>query len=354
MRNETNWGIFQDPMLTIIALILISTLGSIVPSSENGSYRSENIFEIESEVAELKESLQNLIQQAVMLEREVDKLYRLRPSESLVDTDNQNLHIEIKTLLTQVAVKTAELKRRRVELEQLHRASSELQKKKTDAEDQTDLKRQIEELQRSIAELERLLNTTKTDLQKASKRVNLQVEDEIKKEVEITGRLQRQIKAEEERLEQLQLNQNALKKALENATGVANYSSSKAKGKDELNMHCTGNRVVVINPTNYNVKTFHTMQNGRVVQVGKWTKKSSVRGENSDEVKNSSSAYQRALSKTTSRESYLLFFVNSDSFEAFLKAREIAWEKGFAVGWQAFNDDVFYSGVSSGGTTKVR
>jgi len=126
MRNETNWGIFQDPMLTIIALILISTLASIVPSSEKGSYRSEDIVEVESEVAELKEILQKLIQQTVMLEREVDKLYKLRPSESLVDTENQNLRLEIKTLLTQVAAKTAELKRRRVELEQMRSALNDL------------------------------------------------------------------------------------------------------------------------------------------------------------------------------------------------------------------------------------
>lgn len=354
MRNETNWGIFQDPMLTIIALILISTLGSIVPNPEKTSSRSEDIVEVESEVAGLKEFLKNLMQQSEMLQREVAKLMSLRPSESSSDTDNPNLRQKIETLLTHVASKSAELKRRRAELEQLHRALSDLKKKKTDDGDQTELKRQIEELQRSIAELERLLKKTKDDLDQTSDRSNIQAEGESKKDSELAGRLQRQIKTEQERLEQLQLNQNQLKKALENATGVAKYSSSKAKGKDQLAIHCIGNRVLEINPENYNIRTFNTMYNGNVVQVGKWTKKSSVRGENSDEVKKSSSAYQRALNKTTSRKSYLLFFVNSDSFEAFLKAREIGWEKGYAIGWKAFNDDVFYSGISGGGTTRVR
>ncbi|MBW1886282.1 MAG: hypothetical protein JRJ58_22340 [Deltaproteobacteria bacterium] len=57
------------------------------------------------------------------------------------------------------------------------------------------------------------------------------------------------------------------------------------------------------------------------------------------------SGYRRALSQAEPKSHYLRFYVWSDSFAAYLRAREIAEELGFAVGWQAYDREAEHEAI---------
>jgi len=57
------------------------------------------------------------------------------------------------------------------------------------------------------------------------------------------------------------------------------------------------------------------------------------------------SRYRRALSRADPKSHYLRFYVWSDSFASYLRARQIAEEQGFAVGWQAYDRDREHEGI---------
>ncbi|MFH1268221.1 MAG: hypothetical protein ABIK89_21080 [Planctomycetota bacterium] len=58
-------------------------------------------------------------------------------------------------------------------------------------------------------------------------------------------------------------------------------------------------------------------------------------GETADEIKRSSSRYQRQLSRTNRNQYYLQFLVWPDSFEAYLEARRLSSERDLLAGWKA-------------------
>ncbi len=63
-----------------------------------------------------------------------------------------------------------------------------------------------------------------------------------------------------------------------------------------------------------------------------------------------SSAYRRALSQLDPSRHYLVFTAWSDSFDAYLAARRIAEEQGFAAGWEAFDAREELAGILTGDT----
>jgi hypothetical protein len=52
------------------------------------------------------------------------------------------------------------------------------------------------------------------------------------------------------------------------------------------------------------------------------------------------SQYQQQLANFDPRIEYLAFLVRPDSFKSFRQAREIAWKKGFDVGWEPLKADM--------------
>ncbi|QDU61470.1 hypothetical protein Pan216_23300 [Planctomycetes bacterium Pan216] len=66
------------------------------------------------------------------------------------------------------------------------------------------------------------------------------------------------------------------------------------------------------------------------------------RGDPLDNISKSTSVFQRRLRKIDPRKQYLRFLVWSDSYEAYLAAREVAAEKGFAAGWVPYEEGAEY------------
>ncbi|PPS44789.1 hypothetical protein [Chroococcidiopsis sp. TS-821] len=63
-------------------------------------------------------------------------------------------------------------------------------------------------------------------------------------------------------------------------------------------------------------------------------------GESIQELAQVSSEFHSLLKTWNPQTDYLAFIVRPDSFAAFRRAREIAWQKGFDVGWEPMQQDV--------------
>lgn len=62
-------------------------------------------------------------------------------------------------------------------------------------------------------------------------------------------------------------------------------------------------------------------------------------GDRLSNLSNQTSKYQQQLANFDPRFEYLAFLVRPDSFQSFRQAREIAWKKGFDVGWEPLTED---------------
>lgn len=63
-------------------------------------------------------------------------------------------------------------------------------------------------------------------------------------------------------------------------------------------------------------------------------------GESPQELSQVSSEFHSLLKTLNPQTDYLAFIVRPDSFAAFRRAREIAWQKGFDVGWEPMQQDI--------------
>lgn len=60
-------------------------------------------------------------------------------------------------------------------------------------------------------------------------------------------------------------------------------------------------------------------------------------GESHDQIKTADSAYRDYVKKLRPKDHYLVFFVFPDSFDLFLTARQMAWDRSFELGWDAMD-----------------
>jgi hypothetical protein len=68
-------------------------------------------------------------------------------------------------------------------------------------------------------------------------------------------------------------------------------------------------------------------------------------GETSGWIEHPESRFRQNLRGIEPRQRFLQFHVWSDSFEVYLEARKVAEERGFAVGWHAYDEREEYEGV---------
>ncbi|OKH26341.1 hypothetical protein [Chroogloeocystis siderophila] len=77
-------------------------------------------------------------------------------------------------------------------------------------------------------------------------------------------------------------------------------------------------------------------------------------GESTQELMQVSSEFHSLLKTFNPQTDYLAFIVRPDSFVAFRRAREIAWQKGFDVGWEPMQQDVPIEFSSQGRAVSVQ
>lgn len=89
--------------------------------------------------------------------------------------------------------------------------------------------------------------------------------------------------------------------------------------------------------SNFNVVTKHYKVNFDFKNSAEIYKvKNQQKGESPEALEKVDSNFQELLSELDPEKDYLAFIVRPDSFPVFRKARKIAWEKGFEVGWEPY------------------
>ncbi|WP_199302691.1 hypothetical protein [Oscillatoria sp. FACHB-1406] len=96
---------------------------------------------------------------------------------------------------------------------------------------------------------------------------------------------------------------------------------------------------------NYEVKVYVDSASASLVYA--YERSANAKGESSATMKEAESDFNEEIAELDPQRDYLAFIVRPDSFEAFRAARQLAWNKGFDVGWEPMNPEraiVFGSG----------
>jgi len=347
MREEecSFLDVFRDPLLTIIALALMSTVwivipsGSVEPSSENNALKMEDeIYRLKKEIDLLKKTIDNYMSKIEILREELYlKEKQLKKSGKITKLIQQ-----IDRLKRLINSKNIELNRLKKELEA---ATAESKKSLRIHKSIEEIRRIKESIRDKEVQLKILEEKIKSLKRKQTKRVERSNEEQ-----NIIRSTQRQIELKEQELEKYHYELNKIMK-LAQGLGFGEYTESKIKDKKPVYFQAIDNRVILIDKDNYDIETHYTMENGQVVVYGRLTKKGSVKGDSITDIVSSISDFQKKLNKCNPSKDYLVFMVNKYSYDVFRKARAIAFQKKFHVGWWPKEGPIY---TSSSGGTKVR
>ncbi len=116
-------------------------------------------------------------------------------------------------------------------------------------------------------------------------------------------------------------------------------------------MEAVNGRLFPVDENHYEVLTgYIKMEDGRMVPATQKSRRASARGEDIAAIAEPASRFNKALRTLNTEEEYVVFLVHSDSFGIFRKAREIALNKRFEIGWVPFERE---SIILSAGGRKV-
>jgi len=344
MKEEGDvFNIFQDPLLTLIALILLGTLWIIIPRGSE-PVESIRLSQLQKEVNRLKEEISSLDEMIRELEGEIQAIEVL---EKNVTATKKETEQRINQLTQEVAKLKAIIQSKREEIKKLEMALEEAKKRAEEAKLVKELTQRISKLKEEITTKEALLKKLEDDLKKAKE---TQEEERVKAKgrEELLNELKHEISIEREKVKMMEEEKEKYAETLRKRAGIEAYSTDLVENKEQVAFEAVKNRLVLIDENNYDVETFLTTYNNMIVPAVKYTRKSAVRGESISEIAESTSKFQTMLAKLDPEKHYILFGVQKDSFEVFLKARQIAWQKGFVVAWWPREEGPIYAGPGGG------
>lgn len=340
-EEQSIFEIFQDPLLTIVALIMLGTLWIVVPrpgeADKSGSHAA--VVEIE----QIKQQISMLNSRIEDLQKELERLMALLTGAeaSAVESD-QAARRKLQDLLQEVARARAEVEDLQQRLKTLREKLDQARTQGEDARLVADLEAQIQRLQQELAVKQAQLKQLEQELQRFVA-ANQQAEREQHAQAGRMDELRRRLQMEKAALQQLEAEKAKLEKALEDRPGFAEYSLDIVKNKEPVFFEADGNLLSAINEKNYDMNSFPQMISGRMATVVKIERKKSAITEPVGKLAEVGSQFQQELKKLNKQKSYVVFLVRKDSFEVFRQAREIAWRQGLQVGWQPCKDGPIYA-----------
>jgi len=295
--------IFQDPLLTIIAIVLLSSLWTVIPSP--GVSDGEEVTE------KTIENLENAIVASRRELRRLDDVERTKKIEAQA-FDSSQPDMDTDDVRSRIGALEVLLKSKNKQLKTLEKRLSGIQQKTTITQ--------------------RAMNKLTRELEEAQKQ-NTQFEQSFSKKQKKLERLREELKKFRE---QSQRNTPAsLPKNKQHGFNV--YSRNLAKGKQPISFVVARHRVFIWDEktirSNYHIRRGVGKRHGKMVQYAALTLKGSIRGETVTEIENARSAYQKVLKANNPEKSYIVFKLHNDSFQLFYKARSIAASLGYASDW---------------------
>lgn len=281
--NEENefLKILQDPLLTLLGLILFGMLWIIVP----GNYA-------------LKDSISfvELRKQTTMIER------------AIKDYEDKFHQEKIKLVEKQNAVKYQ---------------NSELATKALLSEVQ-DLEERAKNLKLQIRSQTGFIYTLRNLLQESDENI----ENFVKWLERDRNQLQDQISTVRQQVKFLRDSKNKLENQAKNMTRASRAEILPEEGQSVIFLEADGREIFWILKPNYE---FVELDQDAFLNVA--VRSTSANGERDWEIERGFSVFQQVLQDVEPSRAVLYFYVRQDSFDVFLKARLIAERYGFSVGW---------------------
>ena len=326
MKDDTSvFGIFQDPLLTLVALMLIVTLPVILPRENSGSGNGTGAPVSLNELIKVKGEIDSLETKIKELEENIQRL--MDEIGVLKDHDNASLQ----TIRQEIAKLRAIIQKQKEELDRL---KAELETARKAAQEATlveELIQKIGQLRNEIADKEALLKTLEDKLKE---KLPNQTTPDIENQRETTSveEWKVRIQTEQDLIKGLEVEKGRLEDfTIKNPNfGIPTPIPPDAK---QIAYEAIDNKLFEIGDKNYDIKVFTGASGGRTVLVREYTLKTSATGESTNRIREPGSEFQKRLSAVNPKEYYIFFGVQEPSFGVFLEARRIAFQKGFAVGW---------------------
>lgn len=349
--------IFQDPLMTIIALILLSTVWMLLPT-ETESYVNKSGVAME-EIASLKDMVRLMEEKIKELEEDIlamkDTLTGLQKEadeyakKGGVNADRtEYLKKEIDALRKVINGKKEELAQLQRKLENLEKTISHLNVKegiKRVLAEIEKLKRKIDEGTKELGLLEERIKKAREKMEAAEIQKSAQegiiagLQNELETFNDEINRLESEIKSEE-------------KGRIRTGGSFTKVFSSKKKA---TYIELANNMLFTIDEKHYDVEVGYVRNGGRRVKAAQLTRKASS-GERMDEIEESNSDLSNMIKTINADTQRIIFLLHNDSFEIFRKARTFALDSGIEIGWwpREGNTMVFYledgHGINIGST----
>lgn len=330
--------IMQDPLLTMVAIILFGTLWIIIPGGR-GAADGVDSQKLRSQLVELEQVLQVLEQQIFGTETRIaaEEKKQTEWKKSALLQERQ-VTADIDRAKKKIGEVNIALRKKEKELSDLSSGLDGAEEYKPEVDLIDDLQRRIDDLEREIYKKGKVLGAVDSPITDTSLEdgVGASHPEKIK---EKTVKVLRAIDLEETRVKALQEKREGLFQVLKTKRGTGEYSAAGTSGKEALAFEADGGKLFLIDHENYEVLEtgYMNTKNGKV-RARNIGRKKTVTGDTRSMLNKGSSIFRKTLSQASSDKKYIMFLVRKDSYALFLNARLIAEQAGFRVGWMPFED----------------
>jgi len=331
--------IFQDPLLTILALVLLGTTWLILPGRPRPAEQEDaRSAVLRDEIQTLEEKSRILSAQLQAAMEQKDRLERLLAAEggtSRQEPDRNALRQQIALLENRIQEKLKE----RTQLEEsLRKSAAEVEPPGQPTA--ADLLGRAKQLRQQNAQLEQQLAQMDAEILAARRAQGMRRAEAEKRSQEIK-RLQAERRAKEEVLAGLR---ERLKSGQHKGGILVREAVETSKSKEAYIM-LADNQLLPVDTDHFQVVgRTDVSRGGRVYKAAVITPKPGAKGDDLSTLASPHSKLASFLAEHNPEETRIVMYVDPKSFEMLRRAREIIAEKGFEVSWWPKEDKFFLSG----------
>lgn len=336
-RDTSFFELFQDPLFTMMAIVLMGTVWIIVP--EQSTPADQKTLMVKDEVGSLRRTIE--VKEAA-IERLKNERSNFSQKFSAIKEIVDDRAIDIMKLKTEVALLEKDI-------DSMRREKNELDETLKKAKD-------LSALMENINKLEKEIERKREELSRSNERLRtVKQETTHTKELnELFAKLQAELKALLDEIARIE------PETKDNRGMGGKFKPVFESDKRPIYIELVADRLFPIDDDHYDAKSHLRMSAGRTVTVLSVTRKSTVQGESVDRIQNPESIFQNVLKKGSTDNQRVVFLVHGDSFEILRAARNIALNKNYEISWWPNEDKelTFTTGVgkddipSTGGPAK--
>ncbi len=334
MKDDDDFlNIFQDPLMTIIALVLLSTLWMVLPSEGESSTGSDQhkSNKNKTEIDKLTKEMTRVELNIIRSETEI-----LKYNRELGELDNQLNEAKKRELALKqhkpLYDKAGRLKKR-IEKKQLEKNRNEVEM--LALQDRQKENRRIKDINGEIDRERERLNIKEKDMTKLTQKLEQSGKQRLNNN-ELKNELQ-ELATKKLKIEQMITDkENKLNRMKTQGRGHSEYPI--ISGKKPFQFGLANKKIFLANDAddirkNYSIDKEHKWRKGIKVLYAKLSLKEYVVGESIKEIESPDSSFQKVLKKRDPEKEFIVFSLLADSFEVFRKARSIASGYGFSTDW---------------------